>query len=87
MLARVHFCRAEKTLGGTESHVIGGGGEGGGRSPRAGSCEDICTSAPGIPSRHRERPVMETWMASLGSGTTEWSTQMTSMMFTVMLKN
>ena len=30
---------------------------------------------------------METWMASLGSGTTEWSTPMTSMMFTVMLKN
>lgn len=27
---------------------------------------------PGIPSRPRERPVMETWMVSLGSGTMEW---------------
>jgi len=28
--------------------------------------------SPGIPSRLHERPVMETWMASLGSGTMEW---------------
>ena len=49
--------------------------------------EGICTPSPGIPSRLRERPVMETWMASLGSGTMEWWTRMTSMMSTVMLKN
>lgn len=81
MLAGVHFCRAEKTLGCTESNVIEGV-----------TTERLLVKAfvpppPGIPSRRHERPVMETWMASLGSGTTEWSTRMTSMMFTVMLKN
>lgn len=42
--------------------------------------------SPGIPSRHHERPVTETWMASLGCETMEWWTQMTSMMCTAMLR-
>lgn len=48
--------------------------------------EGICPPSPGTPSRRHEKPVTETWTASLVSGTTEWWTRMTSMMSTVMLK-
>lgn len=48
--------------------------------------EGVCPPSPGIPSRLRERPVTETWMASLVSETMAWWTRVTSMMSTAMLK-
>uniref|UniRef100_A0A452UTT9 Brevican n=1 Tax=Ursus maritimus TaxID=29073 RepID=A0A452UTT9_URSMA len=50
------------------------------------SSDAVEVKVKGIPSRPHERPVMETWMAFLGSGTTEWWTRTTSMTSTAMLK-
>lgn len=48
--------------------------------------EGVCPPSLGTPSRLRERPVMETWMASLVSETMAWWTRVTSMMSTATLR-
>lgn len=55
--------------------------------PPAGRHQSLASSfLLGTPSRTHEKPAMETWMATLESGTMEWWDLRISMMSTVMLK-